>query len=94
MKYLISIKRNMYLNLFQNKLLFCLFSLFKINVCKDDDFSALTDYIFINENIEKCTMMYRMATRNGIDCCNNPRNGIDCCNNPTLLIWLVTIIWD
>ena len=53
-------------------------------MCKDDDFSALTDYKFINENIEKCTMMYRVATK----------DGIDCCNNQTLLISLVTIPFD
>ena len=66
-----------------NKLLHLCFVL-KYFVCKDDDFSVLTDYIFINENIEKCTMMYSMAMR----------NGIDCCNNPTLLGWLVTTIFD
>ena len=32
----------------------------------------------------ECTMMYRVTTR----------NGIDCCNNPTLLIWLVTTHFD
>ena len=57
---------------------------FKIIVCKNDDFSAIAAINFINENIEKCTMMYRVAMR----------NGIDCCNNPTLLIWLVTIPFD
>ena len=56
----------------------------KIVVCKDDDFSVLTDYKFINENIEKCTMMYRAAMG----------YGIDCYNNQTLLIWLVTTIFD
>ena len=41
--------------------------LFEIIVCKDDDFSMLTAIKFINENIEKCTMMYRVIMRNGID---------------------------
>ena len=43
------------------------FCFFKIIVCKDDDVSALTAIIFINENIEKCTMMNRAAMRNGIE---------------------------
>ena len=46
----------------------CLCFVFKIIVRKDNDFSALTAIKFINENIEKCTMMYRVATPNGIDC--------------------------
>ena len=56
---------------------------FKIIVYKDDDFSVLTATKFINENIEKSTMMYRVAMR----------NGIDCCNNPTLLIWPTIFDW-
>ena len=48
-------------------LLLCLCFVFKIIVCNEDDFSVLTDYNFINENIEKYTMMYRTALRNGID---------------------------
>ena len=36
-------------------------------VCKDDDFSVLTAIKFINENIEKCSKMYRAAMRNGIE---------------------------
>ena len=63
------------------KVLLCLWLVFKIIVCKDDDFSAPTATKFINENIEKCTKMFRVAMR----------NGIDCCNNPPLLIWLLTI---
>ena len=77
-------KRKIYLIVIQDKVLLCLCFVLKIIVCKDDDFSALTDYKFINENYEKCTITYRAATR----------NGIDCCNNPTLLIWLVTIPFD
>ena len=55
----------------------------KIIVCKDDVFLALKLQI-MNENIKFCTMMYRMATR----------NGIDCCNNPTLLICITTTHFD
>ena len=36
-------------------------------VSKDDDFLAFK----ANENLNFCTMMYRMAMTNGIDCCNN-----------------------
>ena len=50
---------------------------FKIIVCKDDDFSVLTDNNFINESIEKCTMMLRAASRKGIDCCNNQTHLIE-----------------
>ena len=46
--------------------------IFKKIVCKDDDFSALTATKSINENIEKCTMMYRAATRNGIEFFQQP----------------------
>ena len=42
MKYLISIKRKLYLILVQDKVLLCLCVVFKIIVYKDDDFSALT----------------------------------------------------
>ena len=79
MKYLISIKRKIYLIVLQDKELLCLCFAFKIIVCKDDDVSVLTAIRFINENIEKCTMIYRVATRNGIECCN---------------IWVVTTIFD
>ena len=58
--------------------------LFKVILCKVDDFSALTAIKFINENIEKCTMMHRTTTR----------NGIDCCRNETLLICLAATIFD
>ena len=37
----------------------------------------------LNENFEKCTMMYRMAMQ----------NGIDSCNNQTILIWLATALF-
>ena len=67
MKYLISIKRKIDYIVIQDKVLLCLCVVFKLIVCKDDDFSAHTATKFINENIEKCTMMYRAATRNGID---------------------------
>ena len=53
---------------------------FKIKiVCKDDDFLASK----ANENLKFCTM-YRMATT----------NGIDCCNNQTLVICTATIHFD
>ena len=65
-------KEKIYLIVIQDKVLLCLCFVFKIIVCKDDDFSVLTAVKFINENIDKCTMMYRVATRNGIDCCNKP----------------------
>ena len=51
----------------QQSVALVLFLLKYFCVCKDDDFSALTATKFINENIEKCTMMYRVATRNGIE---------------------------
>ena len=49
---------------------------FKVIVCKDDDFSAVTATKFINENFEKCTMMYTRSTGNGIDCCNNQMSSL------------------
>ena len=53
---------------------------FKIKiVCKDDDFLAFK----ATENLKFCTM-YRMATT----------NGIDCCNNQTLVICTATIHFD
>ena len=36
-------------------------------VCKDDVFLAAK----ANDNLKFCTMMYRTATPNGIDYCNN-----------------------
>ena len=36
-------------------------------VCKDDVFLAFN----ANENLKFCTMMYRTAMPNGINCCNN-----------------------
>ena len=43
----------------------------KIIVCKDDVFLA-----FKATNVKKiCTRVYRMATPNGIDCCNNQTLG-------------------
>ena len=59
---------------------------FKMSVCKDDDFSVITAIKFINENIEKCTMMYRMAMRKGIDCCNNPT--LPVCLATTIFVWM------
>ena len=52
---------------------------FKIIVCKDDELSLLTEYNYINENIEKCTMMYRAATRNGIEFFFNNQTVLICC---------------
>ena len=37
---------------------------------------CLFAYKLINENYEKCTMMYRMSMTNGIDCCNNQTNSL------------------
>ena len=62
---------------------FCLCFVFKIIVCKDDVFLALRLQI-MNENLNFCTMMYRMAMP----------NGIDCCNNQTLLSCIATIHFD
>ena len=62
---------------------FCLCFVFKIIVCKDDVFLALRLEI-MNENFNFCTVMYRMAMS----------NGIDCCNNQTLLICIATIHFD
>ena len=37
------------------------------DACKDDVFLTFKN----NENLKVCTRMFRMATTNGIDCCNN-----------------------
>ena len=41
-----------YLIVIEDKVVLCLCYVSKIIVCKDDDFSALTDHKFINENIK------------------------------------------
>ena len=51
-------------------------------VCKDDVFLAFKP----NENLKFCTMMYRMAMLNGIDCLNNQTLGY--CIARTHFDWL------
>ena len=84
MKNLISIKRKIYLIAIQGKVLLCLCFVFIRIVFKDDDFSALTAIKFINENIEKCTMMYRAAARNGIEFFFN--------NQTVLIVFLLLLV--
>ena len=60
---------------------------FKIIVCKDDDVSALADYEFINENVEKFTIMYRVAMRNGIEVFQQSN-----CSHLLLLVKTVCVI--
>ena len=66
--------------MFQTKCCFVCVLFVKIIVCKEYDFLAFK----ANENLIFCTMMYRMATP----------NGIDCCNNQTLFICVATIPFD
>ena len=65
--YLILIQGKIYTNENQsNEMVGLCFVLNKI-VCKDDVFLAFK----ANENLKFCTMMYRTAMPNGIDCCSN-----------------------
>ena len=71
--YLILSQGKIYSNEVLDKVLLCLCFVFKIIVCKDDDFSALRATKSINENIEKCTMMLQ--------------NGIELFQQSTVLFW-------
>ena len=65
--YLILSQGKIYSNEVSDKVLLCLCFVFKIIVCKDDDFSVLRATKIINENFEKCPMMYTRSTQNGIE---------------------------
>ena len=58
--------------------------LFSKKMCAKMMFSLLLQLQIMNENLKFCTMMYRMATT----------NGIDCCNNQTLVICIATTHFD
>ena len=57
---------------------------FENKLCAKMMFSLHLRLQIMNENLHFCTMMYRMAMP----------NGIDCCNNQTLLICIATIHLD
>ena len=79
------VEKNILNCIFRQNVALFVFFVFIIIVCKDDDFSALTNYKFINMNFEKCTMMCRMmglivaTTKQYKLACNNPflMNGIE-----------------
>ena len=70
--YLILLQGKIYTNENQSNEMLGLCFVLKEIVCKDDVFLAFKG----SENLKVCTMMYRMATPNEIDCWNN-QNGWD-----------------
>ena len=66
-KYLILSQGKIYLIANQDNMMIGLWFVLKKIVCKDNVFLAFK----VNENLNFCTMMYRMAMPNVIDCCNN-----------------------